>query len=559
MAILPGKRLGPYEILSAIGAGGMGEVYKARDTRLDRTVAIKILPEHLADRPELRERFEREAKAIAGLNHPHICTLYDVGHENRAEFLVMEYLEGETLAQRLAKGALPVQQTLQYAIEIADALDKAHHKGITHRDLKPGNIMLTKTGTKLLDFGLAKLTQGAAPVTPESQMPTMKDAITAQGMILGTLQYMAPEQVEGKLDQIDARTDIFAFGVLAYEMTTGRKAFEGKTQASLIAKILEVDPPPISKLQPMTPPAFDRLVKVCLAKEPDDRWQTASDLRRELEWIWQGEADADGFNSVPKINRRQLFATAISSGVVTALLGLSIAHFREGSLVPEREVRTEINTPPTTDPFSFALSPDGSEIVFVASGDGPSGLWLRRLRPRLAQTVVMTVATASHNFYRTGDNSFSIRLVRPKPPGSISVLWTTSPQSGSLGLILRLHFCRTAGYFSPGRANSLPRSWTLDTRNWLDKVETVLGRFRPTADRERSISPAGSLDFLPLVHGLNGHLFPRSNAVQGHVIDAKKVAICSTDAVSTMGWAYDRGGGEGGIRIIECGALYCLA
>jgi serine/threonine protein kinase len=379
MAILPGKRLGPYEILSAIGAGGMGEVYKARDTRLDRTVAIKILPEHLADRPELRERFEREAKAIAGLNHPHICTLYDVGHENRAEFLVMEYLEGETLAQRLAKGALPVQQTLQYAIEIADALDKAHHKGITHRDLKPGNIMLTKTGTKLLDFGLAKLTQGAAPVTPESQMPTMKDAITAQGMILGTLQYMAPEQVEGKLDQIDARTDIFAFGVLAYEMTTGRKAFEGKTQASLIAKILEVDPPPISKLQPMTPPAFDRLVKVCLAKEPDDRWQTASDLRRELEWIWQGEADADGFNSVPKINRRQLFATAISSGVVTALLGLSIAHFREGSLVPEREVRTEINTPPTTDPFSFALSPDGSEIVFVASGDGPSGLWLRRL------------------------------------------------------------------------------------------------------------------------------------------------------------------------------------
>jgi hypothetical protein len=198
-------------------------------------------------------------------------------------------------------------------------------------------------------------------------------------MILGTLQYMAPEQVEGKLDQIDARTDIFAFGVLAYEMTTGRKAFEGKTQASLIAKILEVDPPPISKLQPMTPPAFDRLVKVCLAKEPDDRWQTASDLRRELEWIWQGEADADGFNSVPKINRRQLFATAISSGVVTALLGLSIAHFREGSLVPEREVRTEINTPPTTDPFSFALSPDGSEIVFVASGDGPSGLWLRRL------------------------------------------------------------------------------------------------------------------------------------------------------------------------------------
>ena len=210
MAILPGRRLGPYEILSAIGAGGMGEVYKARDTRLDRTVAIKILPEHLADRPELRDRFDREAKTIASLNHPHICTLFDTGRQDGTDFLVLEYIEGETLAQRLTKGPLPLQQVLQHAIEIADALDKAHRKGITHRDLKPGNIMLTKSGTKLLDFGLAKLAQDAAPATPESQMPTMKDAITAQGTILGTLQYMAPEQVEGKLDQIDARTDIFA-------------------------------------------------------------------------------------------------------------------------------------------------------------------------------------------------------------------------------------------------------------------------------------------------------------------------------------------------------------
>ncbi len=242
MAILPGRRLGPYEILSAIGAGGMGEVYRARDTRLERTVAIKILPDHLSDRAELRERFEREAKTIASLNHPHICTLYDTGHQDGTEFLVMEYLEGETLAQRLAKGPLPIQQVLQYAIEIADALDKAHRKGITHRDLKPGNIMLTKSGTKLLDFGLAKLAQDATPVTPESQQATMKDAITAQGTILGTLQYMAPEQVEGKLDQIDARTDIFAFGLVVYEMATGKKAFEGKSQASLMAKILETDP-----------------------------------------------------------------------------------------------------------------------------------------------------------------------------------------------------------------------------------------------------------------------------------------------------------------------------
>ena len=198
MAILPGKRLGPYEILSAIGAGGMGEVYKARDTRLDRIVAIKVLPTHLADRAELRERFEREAKTIASLNHPHICTLFDTGHQDDIDFLVMEYIEGETLAQRLQKGPLPIQQVLQFAIEIADALDKAHRKGITHRDLKPGNIMLTKSGTKLLDFGLAKLKQDAAPATPDSQLPTMKGGVTGEGTILGTLQYMAPEQVEGK-------------------------------------------------------------------------------------------------------------------------------------------------------------------------------------------------------------------------------------------------------------------------------------------------------------------------------------------------------------------------
>ena len=268
MAILPGRRLGPYEILSPIGAGGMGEVYKARDTRLDRIVAIKVLPTHLADRAELRERFEREAKTIASLNHPHICTLYDTGHQDDIDFLVMEYIEGETLAQRLQKGPLPIQQALQFAIEIADALDKAHRKGITHRDLKPGNIMLTKSGTKLLDFGLAKLAQEVAPATPASQLPTLKSAMTGEGTILGTLQYMAPEQVEAK--EVDARTDIFAFGAVVYEMATGKKAFEGKTSASVMAKILEVEPPSMASLQPMTPPALDRVVKKCLAKEPDD-------------------------------------------------------------------------------------------------------------------------------------------------------------------------------------------------------------------------------------------------------------------------------------------------
>src|SRR6202140_3393363 len=261
MAILPGRRLGPYEILSAIGAGGMGEVYKARDTRLERIVAIKVLPTHLADRSELRDRFEREAKTITSLNHPHICTLYDTGHQDDVDFLVMEYIEGESLAQRLQKGPLPIEQVLQYAIEIADALDKAHRKGITHRDLKRGNVMLTKSGTKLLDFGLAKLKQEVSPIIPESQLPTLQSAITGEGAILGTLQYMAPEQVEGKQNEIDARTDIFAFGAVVYEMATGRKAFEGKSSASVMAAIMISDPPPMSSLQPVTPLALDRVVK----------------------------------------------------------------------------------------------------------------------------------------------------------------------------------------------------------------------------------------------------------------------------------------------------------
>src|ERR1700686_5316518 len=287
MSVKAGTRLGPYEILSVIGAGGMGDVYRARDTRLDRIVAIKVLPAHLADRADLRERFDREAKTIASLNHPHICTLHDTGNQDGIDFLVMEYLEGETLAQRLMKGSLPLEQVLQYSIEISDALDKAHRKGVTHRDLKPGNIMLTKSGTKLLDFGLAKLKQKVAPANVQlSQLPTANDPLTAQGTIVGTLQYMAPEQVEGK--EVDARTDIFSFGAVVYEMATGKRAFEAKSQASLIAAILEREPPSMSSLQPMTPPALDRVVKKCLSKELERRWQAASDVCDELKWIAEG-------------------------------------------------------------------------------------------------------------------------------------------------------------------------------------------------------------------------------------------------------------------------------
>jgi serine/threonine protein kinase/Tol biopolymer transport system component len=379
MAILSGKRLGPYEILSAIGAGGMGEVYRARDTRLERTVAVKILPDHLSDRAELRERFEREARTIASLNHPHICTLYDLGHQDGTDFLVMEYLEGETLAQRLQKGRLPLEQVLQYAIEIADALDKAHRTGITHRDLKPGNIMLTKSGTKLLDFGLAKLK--ASPIaSPLSQLPTANDSITAQGTILGTLQYMAPEQLEGK--EADARTDIFAFGVVVYEMATGKKAFEGKSQASLIAAILEREPAPIASLQPMTPPALDHLVKTCLAKDPNERWQTAADVTKQLKWI----ADGGSHVALPKavVSRRK---TLDRLGWIAAAVFLAVAamlaaiHFREA---PKdlRPIYFSIFPPEkrTLSPGSYvAVSPDGNQLAFVAIADGKQSIWIRPL------------------------------------------------------------------------------------------------------------------------------------------------------------------------------------
>src|SRR5499427_10856502 len=247
MALNPGLRLGPYEVLAPLGAGGMGEVYKARDTRLDRTVAIKVLPEHLADTPDLKSRFEREARAVSSLNHPHICTLYDIGSQDGIDYLVMEHIEGETLASRLARGPLPTPEVLRYAAEIADALDKAHRQGLVHRDLKPSNVMLTKSGAKLLDFGLAKLQEKASTLSnPATDITMATSKLTGEGMLVGTFQYMAPEQFEGK--EADCRTDIFALGTLIYEMATGKAAFEGKSRASLIAAILQSEPQPISEL-----------------------------------------------------------------------------------------------------------------------------------------------------------------------------------------------------------------------------------------------------------------------------------------------------------------------
>ncbi len=392
MSMQPSSRLGPYEIISTIGAGGMGEVYRAIDTRLDRTVAVKILPEHLAGNPRLHERFEREARAISSLSHPHICPLYDVGHQDGIDYLVMEYLEGETLASRLKKGPLPVDQMLQYAIQITDALDTAHKHGVIHRDLKPSNIMLTKSGARLLDFGLAKVRVAEAPAGMAA-LPTQASPLTGEGIILGTLQYMAPEQLEG--GEADARTDIFALGAVIYEMATGRKAFDSTSQASLIAAILEREPPPISTVQPVAPPALDHVVRSCLAKQPDDRWQTSHDVLLELKWIAGNGAAAQttALAAVGSPRKRGWLGWMVAACSSVALIVLALAYFREkpSDLHP---MRFQI---PTPDKVTISgtdmpvVSPDGRRLVFTGTAsEGEQMLWMRNLDSLAAEALPRT-------------------------------------------------------------------------------------------------------------------------------------------------------------------------
>jgi serine/threonine protein kinase len=318
-ALQPGLRLGPYQVVERIGRGGMGEVYRAHDARLDRSVAIKVLPAHVAADADLKHRFEREARTLASLSHPHICPVFDVGQQDGFDYIVMEHLEGETLAARLARGALPLDQALRYAIEIADALDKAHHKGIVHRDLKPGNVMLTKSGAKLLDFGLAKR-HPVGPFTGPSASAARSESLTARGTIVGTLHYMAPEQVEGK--ETDARGDIFAFGAVLYEMVSGARAFDGDSPATVIAAIIGADPPLISSVPPTAPPPLDHVVRTCLEKDPDFRWQSAGDVARQLRWIREGpEQTAVASDVASRVKpRRQAIRWALAGSSLGALV-----------------------------------------------------------------------------------------------------------------------------------------------------------------------------------------------------------------------------------------------
>jgi serine/threonine protein kinase/Tol biopolymer transport system component len=403
MPLQPGARLGPYEIVSVIGAGGMGEVYRGRDTRLDREVAIKVLLAEISTSEEARQRFEREAKTISSLSHPHICALFDIGNENGVEYLVMEYLKGETLSERLQKSELPLNQVLRYGTEIADALDRAHRQGIVHRDLKPANVMITNTGVKLLDFGLAKAI-ARAPLGGGDDLPTVKGGspLTVEGTILGTFQYMAPEQLEGK--EADARTDLFAFGAVLYEMATGRRAFSAPSHAALISSIMKDEPPPLVAVDPKAPAPLERVIRKCLAKDPDDRWQSAHDVGSALRWIAEdmsqsGTYRAGSVSALPERSRSRMWLMAgAGAAAVVLLASLGFLWLRgRGPARPDHALHALVAIPEeATFPVVSVpeISPDGTMLVWSGSDAeekvSTSPLWIRSLTTGDARALAGT-------------------------------------------------------------------------------------------------------------------------------------------------------------------------
>jgi len=393
MPLANGTKLGPYAILGPIGAGGMGEVYKAKDTRLDRTVAIKVLPSELAANDDLRARFEREARAVSALNHPHICTLYDIGRDNGVDFLVLEYIPGETIADRLRRGPLPLEEALRYGTQIADALDKAHRTGIAHRDLKPGNIILSESGAKLLDFGLA--TRLPAPESPISSLPTRAGSLTPKGAVLGTFQYMAPEQLEGK--EADARTDIFAFGAVLYEMVTGQKA--------LRTALPETEGPST------IPPLLDHLLRRCLARDPQKRWQAASDVMLELEFVAGG---GGATVAAPRHPRREAVAWSIAAlAVAASVTTLLLTENPTPSPVRRSTLQLSQGEGLVTGPGYFgALSPDGTHLAYRAVRNGVAQLWLRQLDRFESTPIAGSEGAGPPCFSPDGPGSASTREAR---------------------------------------------------------------------------------------------------------------------------------------------------
>jgi eukaryotic-like serine/threonine-protein kinase len=398
MRLAAGTKLGPYQIIAFVGAGGMGEVYSARDSRLDRTVAIKILNVSEVGDPSAKERFGREARIISSLNHPNICQIYDVGEQDGLSYLVMEYLDGQTLADRLLKAALPLDQVLRVGVEICDALERAHRSGVVHRDLKPGNIMLTSTGTKLMDFGLAKSMSAAASALTET-LSAAQHPLTTEGTIVGTVHYMAPEQAEGR--EVDGQSDVFSLGAILYEMVTGQSAFPGKTRLSVISAILEKEPRPIRSIKPATPPALVHLIDACLEKDRKDRWQTAHDVGVELLWIARGDSSTGVRAQQTRYGKvRERLSWLVAAGLSLLCLALAFG-FLARSPRPMRLVRSSVLPPPGSSflPYNFAIAPDGGKLAFVALGpEGKTALWVRALSTSSALQLTGTEG-AIHPFW----------------------------------------------------------------------------------------------------------------------------------------------------------------
>jgi Tol biopolymer transport system component len=487
MALTAGGKLGPYEIQSPLGAGGMGEVYRARDTRLDRSVAIKVLPAHLSSDSDLKLRLEREARAISSLQHPHICVLHDIGHQDGTDYLVMEYLEGETLADRLRKGPLPMAQVVQFGVEIADALDKAHRRGIIHRDLKPGNIMLTRSGAKLMDFGLAKpralapsaaadVNQALTPSSPTSPLAIpVKEVspLTVAGTVIGTFQYMAPEQIEGK--EADARSDIFSLGAVLYEMATGKRAFEGKSQISVASAILEKDPPPISAIRAAIPPVLEHVISRALNKDPEKRWQSAGDICAELQWAGSSGAalGASAGSSAATLGGRERWLVAIAAVVaIVAVIAAGVAFWRKrpeprrlyASIAPPEdsafELIGDVGAPPV-------ISPNGTKLVFGAGGR----IWIRNLESGDAHALEGT-ENGTFPFWSPDSQKIGffsagkLRIVDMGGGAPLPICDAPNPRGGAWspkGVLLFTPSIRSALYQVPATGGTPVQVTTLDT------------------------------------------------------------------------------------------------
>ena len=529
-----GTRLGPYEVLSPLGQGGMGEVYRARDTRLDRTVAIKVLPAGRANDPHFRERFEREARAVSSLNHPNICVLHDIGNEGGVAYLIMECLEGESLAARLERGALPMADALRYAIEIASALDAAHRRGVVHRDLKPGNIMLTKTGAKLLDFGLAKMNAVQASAAEHTAAIT----VTTEGSLVGTFQYMSPEQLEGH--EADARSDIFAFGATLHEMLTGKRAFTGPSQASLIGAILRSEP------EGDIPGPLGRMLKMCLAKSPDDRWQSAGDLVHELRWIQQGDAAA--VEKPPARLSSTAFAWIAAAVCAAAAVAFGIALLRHPPPAPPRAVRFDVLPPEgmrlvTTRPV---VSPDGQSVLYAALDGNIFRLYLHNLASGTSRALTgfEGYANAVWSFdsrsliLRAGATGHMRLDLNGSPPQPLSIsLGLNDPAWGPPGILdaegheLSLYAADGSGHRVLKRdpaANFAYPSWLPDGRWLLYNVPATGGAniIHALSADGKDDRTLGRLAGAPAIYASSGYLvFLRAGVLMAQAVDLQRMQL----------------------------------